>query len=168
MVLFVIVQSRGWSRALTPKRRPVSHPRSSNRTCGLPASGFPTDFTADSRTRFQLGSTNLHYPQFAEHRVFGEAVGAAIMHLVAPPQEMPYALINVMTNRPIRRCPGSIAEVRRPASQNLIQPVPHLLPGPLVAGHRSSPTFSLMRATDFFDGLAPNTNGHPSCSDAVR
>src|SRR6516162_6054021 len=104
--------SRGWARALTPKRRPVSHPRSSNRTCGLPASGFPTDFTADSRTRFQLGSTNLHYPQFAEHRVFGEAVGAAIMHLVAPPQEMPYALINIITNRPIRRCPGSIAEVR--------------------------------------------------------
>jgi hypothetical protein len=27
------------------ERRPVSHPRSSNRTCRSPASGFPTDFT---------------------------------------------------------------------------------------------------------------------------
>src|SRR6266702_4716146 len=33
------------------RRRPVSHPRSSNRTCGFPASGFPTGFTVDSRTR---------------------------------------------------------------------------------------------------------------------
>jgi hypothetical protein len=31
-------------------RRPVSHPRSSNRTCGFPASGFPTDFVVDSRS----------------------------------------------------------------------------------------------------------------------
>ena len=33
------------------ERRPVSHPRSSNRTCRFPASGFPTGFTGDSRTR---------------------------------------------------------------------------------------------------------------------
>src|SRR6266496_579271 len=33
------------------ERRPVSHPRSSNRTCRFPASGFPTGFTVDSRTR---------------------------------------------------------------------------------------------------------------------
>ena len=52
------------------ERRPVSHPRSSNRTCGLPASGFPTGFTADSRTGLQLGSTNLQYSEFAEHRFF--------------------------------------------------------------------------------------------------
>src|SRR5215470_7946812 len=58
------------------------------------------------------------------------------MHLVPPPQEMPYALINVVTNRPIRRCPGSVAEVRRPAPQDLIQPVPHPLPGPRVARHQ--------------------------------
>src|SRR5262245_37453183 len=48
---------------------------------------------------------------------------------------MPYALINVVVNRPIRRFAGSIAEVRRPAPQNLIQPVPHLLPGPRITGY---------------------------------
>src|SRR5215469_15092934 len=46
---------------------------------------------------------------------------------------MPYALIDVVVNRPIRLGPGSVAEVRRPASQNLIQPVPHFLPSPRVA-----------------------------------
>src|SRR5215469_18056333 len=48
---------------------------------------------------------------------------------------MPYALINVAVNRPIRRGPGSVAEVRRPAPQNLVQPVPHLLPGPRITGY---------------------------------
>ena len=33
------------------RRRPVSHPRSSNRTCRFPASGFPTGFIIGSRTR---------------------------------------------------------------------------------------------------------------------
>src|SRR6516225_8349346 len=47
----------------------------------------------------------------------------------------PYALINVVVNRPIGRGPGSVAEVRRPAPQYLIQPVPHLLPGPRITGY---------------------------------
>ena len=34
--------------------RPGSHPRSSNRTCRFPASGFPTGFFADSRKRLHL------------------------------------------------------------------------------------------------------------------
>jgi hypothetical protein len=50
------------------------------------------------------------------------------LHLVTPPQEMPYALINVVVNRLASRCPGSVAEVRRPAPQNLIQPVPRFPP----------------------------------------
>src|SRR5215469_11262238 len=118
------------------ERRPGSHPRSSNRTCRFPASGFPTDFTADSRTRLHANSAKLQYSQLAKYGWDAEAAGAAGVHLVTPPQEMPYALINVVINRLIRRGPSSIAEVRRPASQNLIQPVPHLLPGPRVAGHQ--------------------------------
>src|SRR5215471_9666603 len=78
------------------------------------ASGFPTGFIADSRTRLHLIRAELQYSQLAEHRFDTEAVGTARVHLVTPPQEMPYALINVVTNRPVRRCPGSVAEVRRP------------------------------------------------------
>src|ERR1039458_1126958 len=37
-------QSRGEARFLSRWRNPVSPPRSSNRTCGFPASGFPTGF----------------------------------------------------------------------------------------------------------------------------
>src|SRR5215471_9415412 len=118
------------------ERRPVSHPRSSNRTCPIKASGFPAGFTADSRTRLHLETAELQYAQLPEHRWDTEAVGAAGVHLVTPPQEMPYALINVIVNRPIRRDAGPVAEVRRPAPQNLIQPVPHFLPGPRVAGYQ--------------------------------
>src|SRR5215469_16020964 len=75
------------------------------------------------------------------------------MHLVTPPQEMPYALIDVVSNVPIRRCPGSVGEVRRPASQHLIEPVSHLLPGPRIAGYQKfshlllDPCHRLLRRT---------------------
>src|SRR5215813_15555124 len=118
------------------ERRPVSHPRSSNRTCRFPASGFPTGFTADSRTRVHTSSAELQYSQLAKHRIDAEAAGAAGVHLVTPPQEVPYAFINVVVNRPIRRRPGSVAEVRRPAPQNLVQPASYLLPGPRIAGYQ--------------------------------
>src|SRR5215470_3419798 len=118
------------------ERRPVSHPGSSNRTCRFPASGFPTGFTADSRTRVHTSSAELQYSQLAKHRWDAEAAGAAGVHLVTPPQEMPYALIDVVINRLIRRGPSSVTEVRRPAPQYLIQPASYLLPGPRVTGYQ--------------------------------
>jgi len=83
-----------------------------------------------------LITAELHYSQLAKHRFDTEAIGAAGVHLVTPPQEMPYALIDVVANRPIRCGPGSVAEVRQPAPQSLIQPVPHLFPSPRVAGYQ--------------------------------
>src|SRR5215813_15244994 len=56
---------------------------------------------------------------------------------------MPYALIDVVVNRPIRRRPGPVAEVRRPASQNLIQPIPHLRPCPRIAWYQMVSHFLL-------------------------
>lgn len=44
------VESRSaWT--LASKRRPISQPHSSNRTCPFRAPGFPTDFTSGSRQR---------------------------------------------------------------------------------------------------------------------
>src|SRR5215831_18201573 len=137
------------------ERRPVSHPRSSNRTCPIKASGFPTGFSADSRTSFHLGSAELQYPQLAKHSFDAETVGAARWHLVTPPQEMSYALINVVVNRVVRRYSGSVAEVRRPAPQNLIQPVPRLLPGPRVAGHQKLPHLFLDACHRFLRRACP-------------
>src|SRR5437867_3289815 len=78
------------------ERRPVSHPRSSNRTCRFPASGFPTGFTVDSRTRIQLDVAEPENSQLPEHRLATEAGGAARLHLMTPPQEMPYAVVHVI------------------------------------------------------------------------
>ena len=72
----------------------------------------------------------------AEHRFRGEALGAARRHLVTPNQEVPDPVIDVVVDRPIRRQPGAIAEVCAPASQQAIEPVAHIRPGPHVAGHQ--------------------------------
>ena len=40
-----MVESRMGAVAWAMRQRSVSHPRSSNRTCGFPASGSPTGFT---------------------------------------------------------------------------------------------------------------------------
>jgi hypothetical protein len=63
-----------------------------------------------------LHSTKPENPQLAEYHFIAEAAGATRWHLVAPPQKMPYAFLDVVVNRPIGRGPSAIAEVRRPAS----------------------------------------------------
>src|SRR4051794_20180960 len=81
---------------------------------------------------------------------------------------MPYALINVVVNRIVRRCPGSVVEVRRPVPQNLIRPVPRLLRGSRVAGYQKLPHFFFLDAcTAFFDGLAPKYQW-PSFLETMR
>ena len=47
---FAPVESRMGAVAWAFGHRPVSHPRSSNRTCRFPASGFPAGFTARHAT----------------------------------------------------------------------------------------------------------------------
>src|SRR6266849_8827662 len=74
-----------------PEGRPVSHPRSSNRTCRFPASGFPTGFTVNSRTGPQLHWAESDHSQLPKDHVVRETCGAARWHLVTPPQEVPYA-----------------------------------------------------------------------------
>ena len=127
-----MVESRPGAGA-DAKRRPGSRPRSSNRTCPFRASGFPTGFTVDSRTRPPLHITKPEYPQLAEDRFRWKAAGAARGHLVASPQEMPYALVDVIVDCPVCRRPGSVAVVCRPASEHPIEPIPHLRPRPDIA-----------------------------------
>jgi hypothetical protein len=73
-----MVESRIGAVAWAMRRRSVSHPRSSNRTCGFPASGSPTGFVLRHRkqitrqspspcllrkhTRSQGPSLHRHYP----------------------------------------------------------------------------------------------------------
>src|ERR1700733_650556 len=71
-------------------RRPVSQPRSSNRTCGFPASGFPTGFVADSRTGFTQRTPKSENTQLSEDSLHRILMGTLRGYLVSPSQEMPY------------------------------------------------------------------------------
>src|SRR4030095_13427087 len=62
------------------KRRPVSHPRSSNRTCGFPASGFPTGFTARLTNEGSLGHLEATGFRVPKHHFIAELTGAARLH----------------------------------------------------------------------------------------
>src|SRR3974390_1731146 len=62
------------------ERRPVSHPRSSNRTCGFPASGFPTGFTARLTNEGSLGHLEATRLRVPKHHFVAEVTGATRRH----------------------------------------------------------------------------------------
>src|SRR6266702_2305802 len=51
------------------KRRSVSHPRSSNRTCGFPASGFPTGFIVGHTEQSTDRKRHLRSVLFLRHTI---------------------------------------------------------------------------------------------------
>ena len=65
--------------------RPVSQPRSSNRTCGFPASGFPTGFTAGSRTGCVKRPPQAIHAQGTVHLLHRKQACALRGHLVPLP-----------------------------------------------------------------------------------
>src|ERR1019366_1164820 len=99
----------------------------SNRTCGFPASGFPTGFVVGSRTR-------SHWPLQADHAqrtihpFLRELADAVRRHLVAPSQKMPHLVIHMLINRPVCLARRPASEVISPASQHLVQPLTPLFP----------------------------------------
>jgi hypothetical protein len=90
------------------------------------------------------------------------------LHLVAPPQELPYAMIDVIIDCPIRRRPGPVAEVRRPASQNLIQPLPHFRPGFRSARRVGIHTFTFEACSSFTRVTACQVAHPPSVGFIAR
>src|ERR1035438_9742990 len=122
-------------RESVAERRPVSHPRSSNRTCLSQASGFPTGFIVNSQTRVHRPLQAKHTKR-AEHPFLGELAGALRGHLVTPSQKVPYRVVDISVNRPVSLAPSAPAKVCSPAVQNLIQPLTHLFPGGYVTRHQ--------------------------------
>ena len=94
------------------ERRPVSQPRSSNRTCGFPASGFPTGFIVNSRTRAHW-PLQADHAQRAKHHFLGELASAVRRHLVTPSQKLPHLVIGVLINRPVRLAPSPAVEIKQ-------------------------------------------------------
>ena len=80
--------------------RPVSHPRSSNRTCGFPASGFPTGFIV--RPTAVVQRQNAEPPK---DQITGESFGSAAGYLMPPSEEMSDASADVVINRFV--CPAA-------------------------------------------------------------
>jgi hypothetical protein len=78
-----------------------------------------------------------------------------LRHLVRPTQEMKHELIDVIFNSPIRRQPGAIVKVARPAPQQSVQPIPHHQPSTDMRGFRMALTICFSRESLFRDGLAP-------------
>ena len=146
-----------------PRERSASPPRSSNRTCGFPASGFPTGFVTGSRhDALPSQMSQSRHTKIAEHRFHAERSDASRGHLAAPDQEVAHAVIQMGLDHAIRDVMGSGAEEPhhpRNARFSVPRTSSH---GPLLPGTRIAPSLSFRRCTLLFDGLAP-MNHRPCC-----
>src|ERR1017187_8243933 len=115
-------------------RRPVSHSRSSNRTCRFPASGFPTGFIADSRSGVTQRTPEPEDTQLTEDPLHRKLTGALRLHLVPLSQKMPYPFLHMLIEHFVRLAGTPQSEVRFPSSEFLIQPVAYLFPWSSIAG----------------------------------
>src|SRR5258705_10074246 len=105
------VESRMSAVAWAIWQRSVSHPRSSNRTCPIKASGSPTGFT-ERHTAGRAGQTfETQQTTFSIDNVEREPVGATPCHLVPSSEEVTHALIDVSVNAVERRLARPMAEV---------------------------------------------------------
>ena len=126
------VESRRGAVAQAMRLCPVSPPRSSNRTCGFPASGFPAGFTSTLSAyglTIQCQAVDAELP---EDRFVAEASSASRGHFVPPGKKTPHVLHHVGVDRLVCILTGSVAEVVVPAAQDRVQPVPDFRPGPAV------------------------------------
>src|SRR5271163_2553629 len=80
-----------------PRERSVSHPRSSNWTCGFPASSFPTGLIVRPTAVIQCQD-----PKSPKDQITGERSGPAIGYLVPPPEEVSYPSTDVVINGSVR------------------------------------------------------------------
>ena len=80
----LVFNGRVEKRRASVRRRRVSAPRSSNRTCRFPASGLPMEFIVGSRNGAQLHAAQPQHAQLLEHNRTREAGGSSRGHLVTP------------------------------------------------------------------------------------
>ena len=97
-----------------------------------------------SRTRCHPDSTQWNNAQPAVDRIPREAgISATRLHLMTPPEVMPYAFVDIIVDRLICLCRRAVAEICAPTSQNLIQSIPHLRPSLDVIRHQKISHFLL-------------------------
>src|SRR3979411_2289628 len=111
------VESRMGAGAWAIRRRSVSHPRSSNRTCPIKASGSPHGFTVRHAERPLGQAFETQQTAFSIDNVTGEPLGATPCHFVPSGEEVAHALIDVSVNATECRSARHVAEGFRPAKQ---------------------------------------------------
>src|SRR5260370_1707624 len=90
-----------------------------------------------SRLSPQVHPSKPQDPQFAEDRAVIEAAWAPRGHLVATPEKVAYAFVDVGTHSPIGEKPSPAAEVGGPASLQPAELLRHGWPGaPITRPHR--------------------------------
>jgi len=108
-----------------------------------------------SRKSPEMPVTQAQHAQVPEHNRVREAGSAARRHLVAMPQEVPHAFIDVIIDRSIGHQPRPVTEVVRPPMQNSVESISHVRPRCDVMPPQQVSTFCRSQETLFFDGLAP-------------
>src|ERR1035438_304151 len=132
----VVSFGSGWEGSRVEERRgmpeaPVSLPRSSNRTCRFPASGFPTDFSCSPR---RLSPSQAVHAKPSEDLSGGESarpLGRVMMPLW---QKVAHPPLHVVVPDLIGPGQRAIGEVVLPTSQLRVEAFPYLFPWPLFPG----------------------------------
>ena len=112
----------------------VSHPRSSNRTCGATASGFPTGFSSWHTLDGRSYRPWQHYSKFCEHSFRRIPTDASRTHLMPFNQKTSDAVVYIPFHRTIRNHRRAIAKVSAPTPQKRIQPGSYIRPCSLLTG----------------------------------
>src|SRR6185295_14395988 len=107
---------------------PVSPPRSSNRTCRFPASGFPTDFLRSTRSSTPQ-TQHAQTPKYALGRIPACPHRRVLRPLT---QEIPHPFFHVVVHNLIGPSDCAIAEVLLPSPQLCVETIPHLRPRPFL------------------------------------
>jgi hypothetical protein len=74
---------------------------------------------------------------------------------MSPREEPTNCPVDMIVSRPVSHQPRAVAEVTCPATQEIVQPGAHVIPGATLDGTIISATRALRRCTLFGDGLAP-------------
>ena len=106
----------------------VSLPRSSNRTCGFAASGFPTDFTLRLTAAHAGPAGKALHAEFPEDFAPRRTSRASVRRAVRAGEEVPHAVADMVIDGAVGRVQSSIAEVRRPTAKKAVQSLAHLRP----------------------------------------
>jgi hypothetical protein len=153
--------------------RPVSPPRSSNRTCGFPASGFPTGFAAVSgRSAFPPTVAQPRHAKFAEHCGHRKRPNCLRGQFKAPSEEVTHAVVGIGFDRPIRDIMRAGAEVAAPPSsghsirRSLMEPSASLAPQQAVQAIAHILHWHPCYPAPASPPLSPSDGAHSSATDS--